>query len=49
MAQQREELRVLRKNLIQQLYEKVFTIEVEALSHEDTGEGASIVSTISHL
>lgn len=38
MAQQREELRVLRKNLIQQLYEKVFTIEVEALSHEDTGE-----------
>ena len=43
MVERREELCMLRKNLIQQLYEKVFTMEVEPLSHEDTGEGASIV------
>ncbi|KAL5463605.1 hypothetical protein EMCRGX_G032519 [Ephydatia muelleri] len=46
MVERREELCMLRKNLIQQLYEKVFTIEVEPLSHEDTGEDYKYLSQI---
>lgn len=38
--QRKEELQALRKGLIQRLYERVFTLEVEPLSREDTGEGA---------